>query len=388
MRRWLAALTTAVLLVAPGTAADIDALLQRLRAVGPEGAGNAEAAAAWAELSRQSVDALPRLLAGCDGASPTAANWILSAVESIVERERAAHRPSPAAVLEAFVRDTNHDGKARRLAYELLCSADVTASQRLLPGMLHDPGPELRYEAVAVALDRARQQPKESPDAKAALRQLLNASRDHTQIEAIAQELAARGDAVDLVAHFGYLTHWQIAGVFDNNDGRGFRTAYPPESGVDLSTKYRGKDGREVVWRPLSLEKTGVVDLNKLFPDPKRQAQGERSAVAYAYTVVESPAERSVEVRAASATALKVFVNGREVLAREHYHQSFDPDSHVGPARLRQGRNTILVKVCQNGQTEPWAQNWMFQLRLTDALGAAVPLTALRPEEFRAGGAR
>jgi hypothetical protein len=31
--------------------------------------------------------------------------------------------------------------------------------------------------------------------------------------------------------------------------------------------------------------------------------------------------------------------------------------------------------VCQNEQEEPWAQSWIFQLRLTDAVGQAVPFT-------------
>ena len=112
----------------------------------------------------------------------------------------------------------------------------------------------------------------------------------------------------------------------------------------------------------------------------KRSESAEKDAVAYGYAVVESPAERPVEVRAASATAVKIFVNGREVLAREFYHQSFDQDALTAPAQLRKGRNTILVKVCQNNQAEAWAQNWMYQLRLTDALGAAVPLTVLAAE--------
>jgi hypothetical protein len=84
-------------------------------------------------------------------------------------------------------------------------------------------------------------------------------------------------------------------------------------------------------------------------------------------------------VRAASATAIKVFVNGHEVLARETYHQSFDRDMHAAHARLVKGRNTLLTKVCQNSQSESWAQDWRFQLRLADDLGAAVPLTVVTP---------
>src|SRR5262249_1822456 len=109
------------------------------------------------------------------------------------------------------------------------------------------------------------------------------------------------------------------------------------------------------------------------------KAKGVKSVVAYAFAEVESPVERDAQVRAASATAVKVFVNGGEVIARETYHQSFDRDSFVGHARLRRGRNGILVKVCQNDQSEDWAQNWMVQLRVCDSLGAAVPLTVVTP---------
>jgi hypothetical protein len=49
-------------------------------------------------------------------------------------------------------------------------------------------------------------------------------------------------------------------------------------------------------------------------------------------------------------------------------------DQHVGRGTLKAGRNEILVKVCQNEQTDSWAQQWSFQLRVTDALGGAVAL--------------
>jgi hypothetical protein len=46
------------------------------------------------------------------------------------------------------------------------------------------------------------------------------------------------------------------------------------------------------------------------------------------------------------------------------------------PAQLQAGRNTILVKVCQNEQTEEWTVEWDFQLRVTDALGTPILSTA------------
>lgn len=373
---------------APGVqAADVPELIRDVKAVGVAGHGNVQAARAWQELSRVSADEVPRLLAALDDASPAAGNWLRSAVDAIAERERAAGRSLSTKALEAFFRDTRHTGRPRRLAYELLCSGDPSAATRLLPTLLNDPGAELRYEAVGVAFEAAKQQPAHSLGAKAELRKLLSAARDGNQVDAIARELERRGEPVDLVAHFGYITRWLFAGPFENADGRGFQTEFAPEGRFELTARFAGKGGAEFGWRlQRSEKKDGIVDLNDVFPDPGGQRtragkpKGVKAAVAYAYAEVESPTDQSVQVRAASATALRVFVNGREVLARETYHQSFDRDAFNAPARLTRNRNTILVKVCQNDQPEEWAQNWMFQLRLTDELGATVPLRVVTTE--------
>jgi hypothetical protein len=40
-----------------------------------------------------------------------------------------------------------------------------------------------------------------------------------------------------------------------------------------------------------------------------------------------------------------------------------------------------LLKICQNEQTEDWAQRWEFQVRICDSSGTAVlPLDAMRPQ--------
>ena len=48
---------------------------------------------------------------------------------------------------------------------------------------------------------------------------------------------------------------------------------------------------------------------------------------------------------------------------------------------LKAGRNEVLIKVCQNEQTDDWAQTWGFQLRLCDAIGGAVPFKVLEAAE-------
>jgi hypothetical protein len=373
MKFFCSALVLSIAVPALAPAADVADLAGRIKAVGREGAGSAEAAAAWKELSRRGTDAIVPILSAIDDASPAAANWLRSAIDAIVERETAAKHPFPVKDLEMFLRETKHAGSARRFAFELLCRVDPATRDCLLQSFLNDPGAELRYDAVEAEFEKAKALSKDSEAAKEQLRKLLNSARDVNQTEAIAKELEQRGSPVDLAKHFAFITTWYLASAFDNTDGKGFQAVYPPERGVDLAAKYAGKEGKEVAWKPhTTAEKNGAVDLNKAIAK-------EKNAVAYGYVVIDSPAARPVEIRAASATALKIWLNGGEIFARETYHQSFEQDSHIAPATLKTGRNTILIKVCQNNQTEEWAQNWMYQLRLTDPLGTAIPVKVIDP---------
>jgi len=74
---------------------------------------------------------------------------------------------------------------------------------------------------------------------------------------------------------------------------------------------------------------------------------------------------------------VKLWVNGELVDRRDVYHSGAEWDQYISTATLRQGRNQILVKVCQNEQTQSWARHWWFQLRVCDATGAG--LTSQRP---------
>src|SRR5207247_1998617 len=63
---WLLAASLAVAAQAP--VPSVSDLLTRIRAVGTEGAGAVEAAAAWKELQQAGPEALPAILAAMDGA--------------------------------------------------------------------------------------------------------------------------------------------------------------------------------------------------------------------------------------------------------------------------------------------------------------------------------
>jgi hypothetical protein len=112
---WIALL---LLLAAPAFGETPAEALARLKAVGREGAGNEAAGRAWKEVVRQGPTALPPLLQAMDDADAASANWLRTAGDAIVERALAADKPLPVEPLEQFVRQTRHDGAARRLAYE------------------------------------------------------------------------------------------------------------------------------------------------------------------------------------------------------------------------------------------------------------------------------
>src|SRR5262245_7454302 len=314
----------------PANLAETQRVLARIKAVSKEGAGNQEAGAAWKELVSHGGDAIIPTLAAMHDASPAAANWLRSAVNAIVEKEKAAGRKLPSDDLLAFLKDNKNDPAARRLAYEVLVEIDSKTPDRLLPGLLDDPSTEIRRDAVAAALAKAEKLTGEA--AKTEYARLLVAVRDEEQANKIADALDKLGARPNLKTHFGIVTKWMLAGPFDSTKGAGFDKTYEPEKKVELSTTYKGKGDAEVKWVPhtaeadpppekdpkgelgkIAVENVGLVKLNKALAKHK-------DAVAYAFTVIESDKERPVEVRLGCINAVKVFLNGKEIFAREEYH--------------------------------------------------------------------
>jgi hypothetical protein len=350
-------------------------LVDTLRAVEREGAGNRQAREAWAELTAMGgVDELPAILSAMDGAGPLASNWLRASVDAIAERHVREHGALPIAGLEKFLSDKQHDQRARRLAFEWIARNDATAPDRLIPQMLDDPSLELRRDAVArllVAADKASSA-GDSDRALATYSKALVAARDLDQLKTITEALKKLGQPVDLPHHFGFVQDWHLVGPFDNQGGKGFDTVYPPEAGVDLAASYSTPPG-SIGWKKEHTDdEYGYVDLNKSLGK-------HMGAVAYAAADFQSDEARPIELRLGSENANKIWLNGKLLSLAEVYHANGTMDQYVGAGELRAGRNVILLKICQNEQKDTWAQDWKFQLRVCDASGKAVLATDRRP---------
>ncbi len=354
--------------------ANLQPKLTTLRNVAAEGQGHRAATQAWSDLTVEArADQLPEILAALDGAGPLAANWIRAAVDAVAEREVEQGGTLPLGELEKFLAQKDHDQRARRLAYEWIARGDSTAPDRLIPEMLDDPSLEMRREAVARVLLSAEKAAadKKTEAALAAYQQALVAARDVDQVLATAEALKKLEHPVDLARYFGFLMDWKLVGPFDNRGGKGFAVSYPPEENLDLTTKYRGADG-EVGWVTHHTDNEfGFVDVN--------QALGKHKGAA-SYAVAEFLSDRAgpVEIRLGTENANKIWLNDKLLASTDVYHNNIAMDQYVGRGELRSGRNVILLKICQNEQTEDWAQDWKFQCRVCDTSGKAI-LSTDRP---------
>jgi len=359
--------------------------IDQLRKVGPEGAGNAEAAAAWSALTALGPEILVPVLAAMDGASPLARNWMRTAVETVFERELKTKAVLPGEALKTFLLERKNDPNARRLAFELYSRLAPEDAASLIPGFADDPSPALRRDAVAKLLEEGKSllEAGEKEKSLATLNAALDAAREVDQIDAVTKLLREKLEQkVDLPKHFGFLSHWRLIAPFDNTDRAGFDRVYSPEEEIRLDAEYEGKEGKPVKWQAYATpDDYGKVDFNQPF-GPLKQVVG------YAYTEFNAAEARDAQIRLGCKNAWKVWFNGELLFGRDEYHRGQRIDQYSLPVKLKKGTNTILVKACQNEQEQDWTVQWEFQLRVCDATGTAILATDRLPTPEKAAPTR
>jgi len=259
------------------------------------------------------------------------------------------------------------------LAFEILHQVDPPLAGKTEAELVEDPIQELRrggvQKLIAAAHELGASGKKE--ESRVRYQHALDVARDEDQVNAIASALEQMGEKVDLAEQFGFLKKWWIVGPFDNLKRSGFDMAYPPEAQVKLDAEYGGKpdtqgNARHFKWTPFESQQSyGMVDINKPLGMLKESA-------AYAYTTFQSKDDREVEIRLGCKNAWKVWVNGEFIFGRDEYHRGMQMDQYKLHCHFKKGANTILVKCCQNEQTETWTVEWQFQLRVCDGAGTAI----------------
>jgi hypothetical protein len=303
-----------------------------------------------------------------------AANWLRTAFDEIVTRQRKSGKKLDAAPLLAFATDATRQGRARRLALDLVEELRPGTRAALVAAWLEDP--EFRYDAVALALDRARTLDKagKKDEAREVFRQAFTASRDIMQARAAAAGLDAK---VSVARHLGFLMDWYLIGPFDGGGQKGHQLVYPPEKSVDLKATLDGQKGK-VRWQRYRVQEpppTSAARHQALVDLRAKDALGDADdAVAFAYTEFHVAKAQPVEFRGAADDNFTVYVNGKRVFGFEEWRNGVRHDRHRFKVDLVAGKNTVLVKVCQSAAPNP-EPNWEFFVRVVDDTGKGISFT-------------
>lgn len=149
------------------------------------------------------------------------------------------------------------------------------------------------------------------------------------------------------------LGKWHYIGPFDNEGGKGFARAYPPEAEIELKKAYKGKT-QQVTWKEGNFA-DGQVNSLALFDQSD-------SCTAYVYREIEVAAATQMPVSLGSDDSLVAFLNGQKV-AEANEQRACAADQHQVVLQLKPGKNRLLLKI-GNGSGD-WA--FYFQAKATTA---------------------
>lgn len=354
-------------IVSANDVAEQTAAIQELLKVQGKGQGNQQAAEIVQQVQKMDPSALPVILATMNKSNDFSYNWLQIAFQSIADRAIKNKDKLPLEKLQKYLDETSNNARARNLVYTYVKKLEPELAKKMIPTFINDPSTELRRRAVALWIERGKSFVinNENDQAIAAYRDALKGATDEDQVKSIAAAMKELGKPIDLQEHFGFLAAWSLIGPFDNVDMKGFNVVYPPEKEIKLKGKYAGQLG-EVSWSQHSTDDDyGVLDITT-------ELKPYKGAIVYAYTEFDAAKAQDVNFRLATPNAWKLWVNGELVFAREEYHRGTFFDQYRVPGTLNKGKNTILMKVCQNEQEDHWAQKFQIQFRICDPTGSAI----------------
>ncbi len=330
----------------------------------------AKSRTAWDRVVARGPVVLPRLLEALDTPDVARANWLRTAFERIVDNDR---KHIDVDALLKYAGDRKRQGRARRLALDTAEELQPGSREKLLRDV---DDPEFRYDAIELALARLGKH----ADVKE-YRRLFTASRDMEQSRRLAAALKPLGVEGSVADHMGFLREWYAVGPFDAAGGKGFKSVYPPEKQVDLKATYMGKDGKTLAWKRFSVPEMTTGRFPALV-DLTRPLGNAEDAVAYAWTAFRVKKASEAELRGAADDNFTVWVNGERVFGFEEYRNGVRLDRHRFRVKLKEGVNTVLVKVIQApGDPTNREPNWEFLLRVCDDTGKGIDFTPDLPAD-------
>ncbi len=349
-----------------------------VKGVGESGVGHRAAQEAMLRIRKQGPSMLIPVLESMRNATPISKNWL-----RMLAADLSDDAPLPRDELTLFFEDRQQDPDARYLVYRWLTDSDEELQASVLERSTDDPSLPLRFLANRRLMEQAAATAEVEKETAIALYQrVLKDARNPDQLQRTVTALAELGQTVDLAKELGMFQRWYLIGPFDSTAGAGFATPYAPEQallesqGADFDpTRSEAGKSADVTWQiATTSDALGSLDLNPIFAN-------EKEAVVYAFCRFTAQEVGELEARLGSTNGNKLWVNGQLITANEVYHTGGRVDQYMGSCAINKGENWVLVKICQNDQTEAWAQEYQFQFRITDSMGKPIACTITTPAE-------
>ena len=131
---------------------------------------------------------------------------------------------------------------------------------------------------------------------------------------------------------------WHLAGPFDNTDGKGFDSIYPPEKGVDLKATFTGKGGGSFGWKKVPFTCGKEFNFLPYFKDDSN------NIISYLALEFDSKSAVKLPVSFGADDSLSVFFNGKRIL-HERHEGAVSPDRFHAVLDIVIGKNSLLIKV-------------------------------------------
>ena len=171
-----------------------------------------------------------------------------------------------------------------------------------------------------------------------------NKAVQYVDYASLQKALLTTGQILELpnkVSDSHFITEWWLIGPFENPDNNGLKTVYPPESEFDTTKSYWGRDETAISWHKHIGHESGYVSLMKILSSSE-------IGVAYAYRLLEVPADTLLKIGVGSNDGVRLWVNGILYLDRQEERRAV-PNQDVLNIPFKKGNNEILLKVDQVG---------------------------------------
>lgn len=292
-------------------------------------------------------DAAGRLAAAMQGAPPERQAILLPMV---IQKD-----PGRATALLLQYSDAQADPAVRKVAFELMSEkTDPSMQAALLAAAEAEPDP-IKRSALIGCLNIADELCRKGQKSQAIelYQRVLGLTQDESLRRRASVGLVAAGiDPAVQARKDGFITAWHIIGPFPNVNNAALDQAFFPEEQVNLEAGGE-QDGVKLAWKQVSTGQNGeVIDLTGQFKPNQHVA-------AYAVATINVEAERQVKLKIGSNDGVVVWLNGLKIHTNGTLRK-LTVDEDVVSATLKQGENTLLLKILQGEGT------WGFSVRVTD----------------------